>query len=83
MLEQAIDLLLPLDLRKLLPLHVLAQLVEIFDPLRGQRFHFAAERTLGEKQIEERVGDERSERVLTELAAGERHGGAPGRGGEG
>src|SRR5439155_20525238 len=78
--KQRIDFLLPLDLRELLAFYIVTQLIEILEPTGRQRFRFVTPRIAADEQVEQRVSDQRGERVLTELAAGERHGGAPGRG---
>ena len=47
--EQLIDLRLPIDLLQLLALHVVAQVVQVLEPLRGQQLHLVAERIAGDR----------------------------------
>ena len=73
--SKLIDLLLPIDLRQLLPLDVLAPVVHVLEPLRRRHLQVIAERVTGNQRLEQRIGEQRAERLLAELATGKRHGG--------
>src|SRR6185436_17622759 len=72
--EQLIHFLLPLDLRQLFSFYVLAQIVEVLDPLCRQPLHVVAKGVARIERFEQRIGEQSAERLLAEQAAGEGHG---------
>jgi hypothetical protein len=74
--EEFFDLLLPQNLRQLLSAHFPAQLVHVGQPLDRARPHVGGKRVVRAKRFEQRVRQERSERVLREFATSQLgHGG--------